>query len=951
MEELVSSDVRIVLNIKEGKGFEQILLPTMVVATLNGHSLETERIDPSPNPQYDHALVWEIDKHRLRKMRSGQVPLKLECFAIKSNDSKEKLGYFLLSLRSAQVFYKNGDEDVKFHWHKLLGLRSDLKIHKPELLLGLSIHDQESTILNSRSELKNSEESKQTDIEPNKLTPILLRDERLIQLGPLDSCHELFLMNVIAISATNIDLLLPTKYYTDMKNNLYLWCKILENDIYFNQTKKEYGELWILNEKIVIRIRSSLKMLKLYLQLKPFLYIYLKYKDNILGQSKVNLQPLVPTDDIDEFLKTVANNNSILNQRCYLYKEDPNKNGEIECKSSYLDLQLKLQYVGNKTDVAMDISNPIIKDIDAPNSTKEQKTDLKQINYSEIDCHRNPAGDFGKCTTGIKMFNFSNECNILNNHSLSCNITKTQPIKTVCSQSIDRPPCHCSDIEYSKSVEAYRCYCLKILLITIKSISPKLTVPDIEIRFHHPKTEIISTFYPKTPLLLGEKMKLQDMGCKLHFISPTDEIKHLLSSYPPKISVYKTEGSTKTCISQSIIDIKPLFHQNKSECQCNVPLYDMDQNNIGNLDIMLNLEDNGPYYRIKKKTPSENLGPPILDDSLAYKIVDELETWKERQKEIFKVELKRKEDRHLNLLSQEWQKHRENLEAKLACSVEQCKMLANSLNNATDDLRTRRLKSLEKETRLIKANEDLQWRYETKLRELKESFHAMQEELISKINALEKRKTALETQVEQLSTENEKLQLLVKKQSDELGSYQKGSLTQDQTANLLQELKTLEAKLQNVLESKSFFKEQWAKAVREIHRMKMEHQQAIQVQIKNSKEELQNLDLEEILCADSTALTDDKILLNQIQKEIDVIKPKPSFIEKDAYCQVFTPTNIGPTISQSNSKNKLKISGENDERLQALLEERDSLLKTGSYTIDDTVIMKLNTEIRSLMMK
>ncbi|XP_053999275.1 centrosomal protein of 120 kDa isoform X3 [Hylaeus anthracinus] len=724
MEELVSSDVRIVLNIKEGKGFEQILLPTMVVATLNGHSLETERIDPSPNPQYDHALVWEIDKHRLRKMRSGQVPLKLECFAIKSNDSKEKLGYFLLSLRSAQVFYKNGDEDVKFHWHKLLGLRSDLKIHKPELLLGLSIHDQESTILNSRSE-----------------------------------------------------------------------------------------------------------------------------------------------------------------------------------------------------------------------------------NYSEIDCHRNPAGDFGKCTTGIKMFNFSNECNILNNHSLSCNITKTQPIKTVCSQSIDRPPCHCSDIEYSKSVEAYRCYCLKILLITIKSISPKLTVPDIEIRFHHPKTEIISTFYPKTPLLLGEKMKLQDMGCKLHFISPTDEIKHLLSSYPPKISVYKTEGSTKTCISQSIIDIKPLFHQNKSECQCNVPLYDMDQNNIGNLDIMLNLEDNGPYYRIKKKTPSENLGPPILDDSLAYKIVDELETWKERQKEIFKVELKRKEDRHLNLLSQEWQKHRENLEAKLACSVEQCKMLANSLNNATDDLRTRRLKSLEKETRLIKANEDLQWRYETKLRELKESFHAMQEELISKINALEKRKTALETQVEQLSTENEKLQLLVKKQSDELGSYQKGSLTQDQTANLLQELKTLEAKLQNVLESKSFFKEQWAKAVREIHRMKMEHQQAIQVQIKNSKEELQNLDLEEILCADSTALTDDKILLNQIQKEIDVIKPKPSFIEKDAYCQVFTPTNIGPTISQSNSKNKLKISGENDERLQALLEERDSLLKTGSYTIDDTVIMKLNTEIRSLMMK
>lgn len=92
METSVSFDVRIILNIKEGKfyvtvnllleilfqqitfillilgkGFEQILLPTLVVATLNGHSLETDVVEPSPNPQYDLDLVWEVDKNRLRK--------------------------------------------------------------------------------------------------------------------------------------------------------------------------------------------------------------------------------------------------------------------------------------------------------------------------------------------------------------------------------------------------------------------------------------------------------------------------------------------------------------------------------------------------------------------------------------------------------------------------------------------------------------------------------------------------------------------------------------------------------------------------------------------------------------------------------------------------------------------------------------------------------------------
>lgn len=96
-------------------------------------------------------------------------------------------------------------------------------------------------------------------------------------------------------------------------------------------------------------------------------------------------------------------------------------------------------------------------------------------------------------------------------------------------------------------------------------------------------------------------------------------------------------------------------------------------------------------------------------------------------------QLKKKEERHLNILSEEWRMQKENLESKLAYSVEQCKTLANSLNNATEDLRKRRLKSLENETRLIKANEDLQWRYETKLQELKDLLHTTQSDLTSKV--------------------------------------------------------------------------------------------------------------------------------------------------------------------------------------------------------------------------
>lgn len=82
-----------------------------------------------------------------------------------------------------------------------------------------------------------------------------------------------------------------------------------------------------------------------------------------------------------------------------------------------------------------------------------------------------------------------------------------------------------------------------------------------------------------------------------------------------------------------------------------------------------------------------------------------------------------------------------------------------------------------------------------------------------------------------------------------------------------------------------------------------------------------------------------------------MIKPKPSFIDTHAYSQIFTPAAIDPKILHSSNRSTLKKSEEYNERLQALLEERDSLLKTGSYTIDDPVIMKLNAELRSLMMK
>ncbi|XP_014474648.1 PREDICTED: centrosomal protein of 120 kDa-like isoform X3 [Dinoponera quadriceps] len=945
MVEAGESDVQIILSIKEGKDFEQVLQPTILVGTLNGHSLKTDKIESSPNPQYDTDLIWETNKITMRKMRSGQASLKLECYAFKENENKEKIGHVLLSLRSAHLAYKYGDVNPKASWHKLIGLRSDLKTNKPELLLTLRIEDRKSTNLDTALEVRNSlteDIAKQSD----KITPYLHPDEQLIQLGPVNTCYELFLLSITVICIENLHLLLPENLNKD--STVCILYRVLENDVELKPFKVN-DKNHLPHEKVIVRIRSSLHMLKHYLQLNPHLSVLLKHENNTIAESLVNLQSLVPADNIQEFFKCTGTSSITLHERCFLTKRDlAQKSIESHLQKSYLDIQLKLQYVETKTDVLhnpdtnMSFNNRTIPNIQYCNEENMSNR------CPEVESHRNPSGDFRKCNP-ISIpgeTKCATERKYTNQHFLDCQHLKSQMDKMMCLCSSDTAVCNCMNV---KCAGSYHCYCLYISLVAITSVSPKLSGRRIEFRFHHPKAENTSVAHATISAVTGEKSKLQNIGCQFHFISTPNEIKQLLQSFPPKISMYDTNEAAKP-VSLLVLDLKPLFHQDKPECQYKLPLYDTDTNKIGDVDVMLKLENRGPHFLLNKETADKNLGPPILDDSLAYKIVDELETWKERQKEMFKAELKKKEERHLNMLSEEWRRQKESLESKLACSVEQCKILANSLNNATEDLRTRRLKSLENETRLIKANENIQWRYEVKLQELRDSSHSMQSDLMSKVSKLEEKKSALEAQVEILMYENESLKLSISKLTNELQMYQKGSLTQDQTASLLQELKVLEEKLNNAQKGKSFFKEQWGKAVREIHRMKVDHQKTMQDQIKNSKEELKNVDLAEILSIDTRALTNDQILLNELQKEIDGIKPRQPFASKEAYGQIFASVN--DAFSEDSYNGNKIISGKSDERnerLQALREERDSLLRTGSYSSDDTVIRKLDTEIRSLL--
>lgn len=130
-----------------------------------------------------------------------------------------------------------------------------------------------------------------------------------------------------------------------------------------------------------------------------------------------------------------------------------------------------------------------------------------------------------------------------------------------------------------------------------------------------------------------QTIQLTDVRCKLHFISPSDEIEQLLTTFAPKINICDTTLSERKCIAQISLDVRRLFVGDKviqcikeylvaiilnfqinkkitlqPECHYVASLVDCHmRKEIGNAEITMVLEDHNlsALNRIQEGTPGE----------------------------------------------------------------------------------------------------------------------------------------------------------------------------------------------------------------------------------------------------------------------------------------------------------------------------------------------------------
>ena len=165
--------------------------------------------------------------------------------------------------------------------------------------------------------------------------PVWLSDEHLIQLGPTDLCQDIFQLYISA------EMLLNTqKLYQDLpknENNVFSFIyNIFDTFVRLKPFKLEPDNM-PLNERIMIRVRTSISVLKRYLHTKTHFFVKLKHNNDTIGISEINLKPLVREDSLQQFLHT--NENAIASMQCNcILNETQCKEGRGDCQKGKIVL-------------------------------------------------------------------------------------------------------------------------------------------------------------------------------------------------------------------------------------------------------------------------------------------------------------------------------------------------------------------------------------------------------------------------------------------------------------------------------------------------------------------------------------------------------------------------------------------------------------------------------------
>ncbi|XP_021236253.1 centrosomal protein of 120 kDa isoform X3 [Numida meleagris] len=981
MESRAADRMLIVVSVLEGRYFPKRPKYMLVVeAKFDGEQLATDPVEHTDQPEFATELAWELDRKALHQHRLQRTPIKLQCFALDPLSSvKENIGYVVLDLRAVQ------EKKQTPKWYPLLS--NKYAKFKSEIKVGIVLEtDSKALVDDFKAKEAPPREGRVSALlsrlDPKSIVPVLNEEKGYHQIGPAEYCRDYFVLSVTIAFATQLEQLVPsTMKLPEHQPEFFFYYSLLGNDV----TNEPFTDLINPNfepERASVRIRSSADVLQVYLCAQSKLQIHLCCGDQSLGSTGIPLSGLLKKGNVEISQHPMAIEGAFV-------LVPPNR-----AKQKLTPLPLDMApTVGVSVVLQKECLNvqPLVPS-NVPTEPKQLKKVLSPIGGetkglqqrsqgvpSQID-HSSPIEDEAteseaeslKFEKGTELKETADDTPVVAPQPNS--VSATACTETTSAQKILIPAashhfCFSIDLQSVRGLEVgFPINCiLRYSYPFFGSAAPIMTSPPVEIRKN------MEVFLPQS-------------YCVFHFATTPHQLQDTFLRLPLLVELWHKDKTTKDLLlgiarlqlSNVLTSEKTRFLGGNGE-QCwrqtysetvSVTAAQGSDTRIAELLYAVTLEDYGlvKIHEVLVSDSSQCVGAgqqrhathtqlhctpekqPEPRETLEYKAALELELWKEMQEDIFENQLKKKEMARMQALAEEWKKRDEEREALVKKKVAEYTVLEEQLQKTLRDLDKRERQLLTAESEIQRVTKELQAEHEQNKQDLQDSVRRTREECAhqvelerSKIKQLGEDKLRIQ---QQLYEAENKYKILEKEfqQFKEQQSSKPEIQLQSEINLLTLEKVELERKLESATKSKLHYKQQWARALKELARLKQREQENAMARLKKQQQELEHMRLRYLAAEEKELGKTDRQELEDIRNELNRLKQQEE--ERKQFQDV-----RDNSACKVDSLDTRKLNENIDDYLSRLMEERDTLLRTGVYNHEDHIVSELDRQIREAIAK
>ncbi|KAI6058107.1 centrosomal protein of 120 kDa [Aix galericulata] len=972
----------IVVSILEGRYFPKRPKYMLIVeAKFDGEQLATDPVEHTDQPEFATELAWELDRKALHQHRLQRTPIKLQCFALDPvSSAKENIGYIVLDLRAVQ------EKKQTPKWYPLLS--NKYTKFKSEIQVGVVLEtDTKALVDGFKAKEAPPREGRVSaflsGLDPKSIIPVLIEEEGYHQIGPAECCRDYFVLSVTIAFATQLEQLVPsTMKLPERQPEFFFYYSLLGNDV----TNETFTDLINPNfepERASVRIRSTADVLQVYLCAQSKLQIHLCCGDQSLGSTEIPLSGLLKKGSVEIDQHPVAIEGAFVlvppnrakqkmpqlpldmaptvGVSVVLQKESLNVQPLIPLNAPTEPKQTQkkvLSPVSGKTEGLQQTSKDVPSQNDHSSPTEDEATE------SEVESLKFEKGTNLKKTTDAAPVAASK----------SNPVGASSSSEPVSAQKIVIPA-------------ASHHFCFSIDLRSIRGLEVGFPINCI-LRYSYPFFGSAAPIMTSPPTEIRKNMEvfLPQSYCAFDFATTPHQLQDTFFRLPLLVELWHKDKTTKDMLlgiarlqlSNVLASEKTRFLGGNGE-QCwrqtfnetvSVTAAQGSGNRIAELSYAITLEDYGlvKMHEVLVSDSSQCVGagqqrhaphtqPPCVPENqpepretLEYKAALELEMWKEMQEDIFENQLKKKEMAHMQALAEEWRKRDREREALVKKKVAEYTVLEEQLQKTLRDLDKRERHLFSAESELQRVKKELQAEHERNKQELQDSVRRAREECAhqielerSKIKQMEEDKLRLQQQLYEAENKHKSLEKEFQQYKEQQSSKPEIQLQSEINLLTLEKVE-LERKLESATKSKLHYKQQWARALKELARLKQREQESAMARLKKQQQELEHMRLRYLAAEEKELGKTDRQELEDIRNELNRLKQQE---EERKQLQDVRDNSAG----RVDSPHSRKLNENMDDYLSRLIEERDTLLRTGVYNHEDHIVSELDRQIREAIAK